>query len=142
MKNKKALSNIIGTLIIISLVLVAISVIWITISGLINNVSLSPEINCLDLKLQQGVTIDSACYNSETKQIETNLKRSLNKFNINSLSLTSETEEWECSSDCGNCIILNEGQIKKYYLPAENLAKEISLTIGSCFIETKNLGIC
>ena len=88
---KKALSNIIATLIIISISLVAVSIVWINVKGLIDNVSLSPELNCLDIKLQPPKPINTACYNLETKTKEATLKRNINNIEINSLTLASES---------------------------------------------------
>lgn len=141
-KNKKAISSIIATLIIILVSLVAVSMLWITFNNFANEIKMSPEINCFDIKIQPPITINSVCYNSENKQIEVELKRNFNEIQINSLKLITETREWQCSSACGNCIILNSGETKKYFLDEQTQPKEITLQIEDCIIETKNVGSC
>ena len=142
-KNKKALSNIIATLIIISISLLAIALIWNIFNNLAKEIKMSPEINCFDIKIQPPIKINSACYNSENKQIEIELKRNFNEIQINSISISSDSNsEWQCSSTCGNCIILNSGEIKTYFLNEETQPKEIILQIEDCIIEIKNIGDC
>lgn len=141
-KNKRALSNIIASLIIILLSLVAVSAIWITVNNLTKQVSLSPEINCFNTKIQPPIKINSACYNEEKNQIEIELKRNLEELQITALELITEAGEWKCSSTCGNCIILNSGETKTYFLDEKSKSKEITLKINECVIETKNVGDC
>lgn len=143
MKNKKALAPIVATLVIILLTLIAISIVWITIKELTKDVALSPEMNCLDVKIQPPIKINSACYNSEKKQINLELKRNLEKIPIESILVSSDTNsEWRCSSSCGNCIILSEGEAKTYFLDEETKPNEIILKINQCEIETKEITDC
>jgi len=143
MKNKKALSTIIASLIIILLSITAVSIIWITIKGLTNSVALSPEINCLNIKIQPLIKINSACYNPENKQIEVELKRNLEEMQINSISILSDSSsEWKCSSTCGNCLILNPGETKTYFLSEESKPNEITFGIENCITETKEIKNC
>ncbi|MFA4953274.1 MAG: hypothetical protein WC584_03555 [Candidatus Pacearchaeota archaeon] len=142
-KNNRALSTIIASLILILLSLTAVSIIWITIKGLTNSVALSPELNCFDIKIQPPITINSVCYNSENKQIEIELKRDFNELQINSISIFSDSNsEWQCSSTCGNCIIPNSGETKTYFLKEETQPKEIIFQVENCIIETKNVRDC
>ena len=141
-KNKKALSNIIASLILILLSIVAVSMLWTTFNNFATRIQMSPEINCFDIKIQPPIKINSACYNEERKQLEVELKRNLEELQINSLELITETEEWKCSSACGNCIILNTGETKTYFLDEETKPKEIILKINECIIETKSIGNC
>lgn len=141
-KNKKALSNIIASLILILLSLVAVSMLWVTFNNLSTKIQMSPEINCFDIKIQPPIKINSACFNSEKNQIEIELKRNLEELQINSLGLITETGEWKCSSSCGNCVILNEGETKTYFLEAETKPKEIIFKINECVVETESVGDC
>ena len=141
--NKKALSNIVASLVIILLSLVAVSTIWVTTKKLIDNVALSPEIDCLDIKIQPPIKINSVCYDSINKQIKVELKRNFQELQINSISILSNSGlEWKCSSTCGNCLILNSGETKTYLLNEETQPAKITLAIEDCIIETKNVGNC
>ena len=142
MKNKKALSTIVASLILILLSLVAVSILWTTFNNLANRIQMSPEINCFDIKIQPPIKINSVCYSEEKKQIDVELKRNLEELQINSLGLITETGEWECSSTCGNCLILNTGETKTYFIDGETKPKEIVLKIDECIIETESIGDC
>lgn len=142
-KNKRALSTIVASLLVILLSITAVLAIWITIKGLTNNVALSPEINCFDVKIQPPIKINSACYNPEKKQIELELKRNLEELNMNSISILSDSNsEWQCSSTCGNCLILTPGETKTYFLNDETKPNEIIFKIENCIIEIKEIKNC
>ena len=143
MKNKKAISTIIASLIIILLSLTAISIIWITIRGVTNSIALSPEISCINIKITPPLNINSACYDSENNQIKVELKRNLDNLQINSIYLISNTGfEWQCTSTCGNCIILNQGETKNYFLYENIKPEDITLKIEDCVLETKEIKNC
>ena len=142
MKNKKALSTIIATTIIILISLVAITMLWMSVKKLTERVTLSPEISCLDIKFDAPITIKSLCYNSETQKIETELKRNIEDIKINSIYLLSDASEWRCGVECQQCILLKQGETKKYFLDSEQKPKEITLKIENCIIETKDIISC
>lgn len=141
-KNKKAISTIIATTIIILVSLVAITMLWSSVKKLTEIVALSPEISCFDTKIAPPVTIKSACYNSETQKIETELKRNLEDIKINSMYILSDANEWGCGIKCSQCIILNQGETKKYFLDSEQKPEKITIKIEKCIIETRDVGSC
>ena len=141
--SKHALSTVIASLIIILLSITAISMVWITVKELTNSIALSPEINCLNIKIQPPIKINSACYNPEKKQIELELKRNFEEMQINSISILSNSgSEWQCSSTCGNCLIPTSGETKIYFLSEETKPNEITFEIENCIIETKEIKDC
>ena len=141
-KNKKAISTIIATTIIILISLVAVTMLWSSVKKLTETVTLSPEISCFDTKIAPPITIKSACYNSETQKIETELKRNIEDIKINSMYLLSASNEWQCGIKCSNCIILKQGETKRYFLDSGQKPKELTLKIENCIIETKDVGSC
>lgn len=142
-KNKKALSNIIATLIIISISLVAVSMVGITVKELIDNVSLSPELNCLNVKIQPPIIIKSACYDSKTNKIKIDLQRNIQNLQIKSLYFLSDSgSEWYCGENCHQCIIPNTGETKSYLLPSENSEEELTLKVNNCILEAKEVSVC
>lgn len=142
MKNKKALSTIIATTVIILISLVAITMLWFSVKKLTERVTMSPEISCFDIKIAPPVTIKSACYNSETQKIQTELKRNLEDIKINSMYILSDANEWGCGIKCSQCIILKQGETKKYFFDSEQNPGKITLKIENCIIETKNIISC
>ena len=148
-KSKRSLSTIVATMLIILLSIAAVSMLWMTITGIINNVSLSPEINCFDIKIQPPITIQSACqyenleYPEHPKKfINVTLKRNLQNIEINKITFLANNEEWQCSNDCGSCFILSQSQTKTYTLPATNQQESIAIKIGDCLINSKDVEEC
>ncbi|MEK9207530.1 MAG: hypothetical protein AAB922_03550, partial [Patescibacteria group bacterium] len=70
-------------------------------------------------------------------------KRNLDNLQINSIYLISNTGfEWQCTSTCGNCIILNQGETKNYFLYENIKPEDITLKIEDCVLETKEIKNC
>lgn len=148
-KNKKALSTIIATMMIILLSLVAISTIWITISSLINTVQYSPEFSCQDFTIQPPIRINKACFNLTTEDAEITLKRNIDNFEIQKLIFimqsSTQSSEWCCGlPNCPQCQVLKPGTTQNYLFDftEQNIPNKVALKIGECFIEEKEIGEC
>lgn len=80
--NKKAISQIIGIVLMISLILIAIAGFWIILK---DKIFLSPEATCSEIELKKPIKIINACYlNSE--EILIKIKRGFDNFNLNSIN--------------------------------------------------------
>ena len=139
--NKKALSDVISTILIILLSIALIGVFWNLILGLIDNPSLSPETSCPIILSKNPISIQKACYNSN--QIELTLSRNLNNIKINSFGfIIDEEKAFSCGNQCGECYILDEGSSKTYYIPSEETPNTISLQLNGCLIKEKEIESC
>jgi len=143
-KNKKALSNVLTTMLIILITIAAIAIIYKSITPIF--LSLSPAISCIEMQSQQILKIESACFNTRTNDLEIRIKRSLSETNIESIKFLIETGTasnlFECSSNsCSNCLVLEKGQTKTYYFSSEN-SKEVSIYISSCLLDKVKIGSC
>ena len=70
------------------------------------------------------------------------LKRNIQDTKINQLTFTAPDSEWCCGINCPACTILNIAETKTYFLNAEEKPNEISLNIGECLVETRDVGDC
>ena len=139
--NKKAMSQVVTVLLIAGIGIVAVGIVATVIFNVIDNndVDLSPEALCLNSEIK----IQSACYNEENQEVEITLKRTFPQKNIEGLifDLVSQTkaESYSCSSDCGDCSVLESG-IKTYYIESSQ-PTSINLKINNCF-EKKTITSC
>ena len=142
--NKKALSGIVVTLLIILLAIASISILSINVSKFIkSSVNLSPRISCLEMQSYSSIKIEKSCLNSETNAIELTLKRSVSDFEITQLDFTlspdSESSSWCCGSpDCPYCSVLKEGETEKYLFFLEEEAPSSAIvSIDACELDKK-----
>lgn len=150
--NKKALSQVVATVLIVMLSIIAASTIGYIVIDLAKAPSLSPQASCLDISLLKPVKIESACYNNKTSEIELKMSRSMENLEISSLSFmfssqAGSSKKWLCSSDCANCNVLQKGETKIYYLNAPSLMaignSSITLSTQGCLLDrTEFLGLC
>ncbi len=136
-QNKKALSDVVASVLLIILAISSIIIVWQVIKITINKTQLSP-----DLCLNPEIKIIKACYNSETNELEIALERKLPQQEINeldfALTLEDQTEIYTCSNNCNNCIILDSGT-KTYYFQQQ--ADKVTIKYGNC-LENKNVEEC
>ena len=149
-KNKKGLSEVIANVLIITIGIVAVSLIAFYINGFINRPLLSPTISCIEMQTDSILKIGSACYNVKTNELEVTIKRSsLSEDGINSVKFMIETGTdsnlFECfSNSCSNCIVLDKGEIKTYYFSSEEGKEtdEASVYVDNCLLDKKSIGNC
>ena len=146
MSNKKALSETISVVLLVSVSLALFGVAALTINQFLNEPALSPTQSCAEINLKGIIQIKSACYNNQTREIEVFLARSLSNSDIGSLDFVLNTnmgsKSWACSSNsCGNCAVLNAGEQKFYYLNVGELGSNptISIAMPNCLLETVNV---
>ena len=134
-KNKKAISNIMATMFLVLLTIMAVGVLWGFVKTTIDKVDLSPEIDCLELKTKSSIQIKKACYNPTTSETKIILERALTGLEINNMefliSSNTNTNKYECGLSCGNgCTILHDGETKTYLFSStgKNIEATISLS--------------
>lgn len=150
--NKKALSNVVAVLLITLISVTAVSVLYSQLRPILSpEKALAPAFSCFDFKLNQPVTIQNACFNSETRKFEISLSQ---KQDISSHSLKfsfiqeNNGEEWLCGGLCSSCIINSNSSNSVYYLPLDNIpfnaenSPKLLLSISGCQIDSRQLSIC
>ena len=157
-KNKKGISEVISSVLIIVLTISSTLFVFGAMNNLLDNPALSPEYSCPNLKFKAPIEITSACYNSRSEEVEISLYRKktdleINKMNfIVSSSSKSNSEIYSCSQYAQNscsgmeCKVPTEESSEKYYLVFNstdiNGEKEISVSVNNCIIDVKSLSEC
>jgi len=144
-KNKKAVSEVVVTLLMILLTISAVIILVFSLKKSVEPL-LSPK-QCLDMQINPQITIQKSCYNATTQDLEITLYRE-NNNKIDSLYFITQSQGeaslWCCGSQCPQCIILEEGT-KTYYLSSadtQEIPEKVSLKVNNCILEAKDVGIC
>lgn len=138
---KKAISDVIATVLLISLSVAAIGVLSAWIIPLVKeSANLSPTISCIDLKSSPPIKIKDACFNEETKEIEVTLQRIAKDITLSSLSFridsNSESFSFRCGdgSKCSSCRVLESGKVRTYFFSFSDFVSDVefSWAIDDC----------
>ncbi|MEK6856316.1 MAG: hypothetical protein AABX66_04125 [Nanoarchaeota archaeon] len=146
--NKKGISNVVATVLIILVSVIAISAVYVSLKPALT-ASLSPAISCLDLKLNSLLEVQSACFNNNTKKIEISIGSMTNLNGVNSIDFGLDENgytvyNWICGGSCSSCQF--EGN--KYYLPIEGFSlnltenQTIYLQVSNCLRLNKKVVEC
>ncbi len=159
-KNKKGLSEVVTTLALVGLAVVAVAIAGFSVLRAIEskaNIQESPEYNCLNLQLDAvpAIEITNACLNTETKEFEVTVKRSaIKEIYISSLKFTLHStipeSAWLCADSCGDCTIPSQGSSKTYFFTNSNqdnpenpdTIKSVKVYLSECELDTKNIVEC
>ncbi len=139
-KLKKASSEIIATILIIAIIIAAITFLYISVKKI--NLSMSPELSCFEMQENSIIIINKACYNSTSKEIEINLRRSSENFYLKSLEFSLDNTTYTCKNECANCYLLDAGTSMTYYLDAEQKSNNIKLIANECRIGSIKIADC
>jgi hypothetical protein len=144
--NKKAITPLVSTIMIIGIAIILVSVAGILIINAVRKPLLSPAVSCNELLSSSSVKIDDICYNEQTNELRVEIQRPLNSLELNSLSFeltnSGKTMKWTCGTGCSYCLVLQPGETKFYYLsPGEQMASDASLAISAeeCLIERETI---
>jgi len=91
MKNKKALSSVIATVLLILLVTAAIAIVWVFVNNIVNKNTKSTE-SCFDIESSGTVTINPyyTCYNATSGEVQFSI--SIGDAEIDSLIIAITAE--------------------------------------------------
>jgi hypothetical protein len=139
--NKKAISDLVGTVLITSLVVIAVALLATYLS---KSSDLSPEIDCLQSQINKNLEIKDACYNSNTGDVELKVSRNPNDKNIISeieFTLTYSDEipnsKFYCGGNCNNAQVPVPGKTETYLFSSKNTnLGEIHIGAGGCFLDS------
>ncbi len=141
--NKKASSEIITAVVLITIGILSVTIVWVIINNTIKQVQLSPEQFCLFEN--NPLAIQTACYNQETSDLEIKISRD----NFKSRTITQftflidsgkETSSWNCGN-CNSCKVLESGE-KTYFISQEKKPEKVSIALDSCTLVTKGVKNC
>jgi hypothetical protein len=134
--NKKALSSVVTTVLIVLLAIAAVGIISGIAIRTINKASLSPEYNCIDAITNKPITIEKACIRGNETEITIILNKDINSIKFVT-SLGAERKSWSCGgSQCG-CTLPEKFKTKTYYFPLK--ADKITLFAEQCESDTKDI---
>ena len=147
--NKKAVSDIIATVSLVLLALLAVSILGAVINKVVNSAQLSPQMSCLEMKTSPPIEITKACYNSSSpnKDLQVTLKRKISTsiFSLDFIvSSASESSRWAVGGTCADSILLESGQTETYLIGPVSIAEniKISLEVDNCLLETEIIREC
>ncbi|NCN98933.1 hypothetical protein COU62_04175 [Candidatus Pacearchaeota archaeon CG10_big_fil_rev_8_21_14_0_10_35_219] len=146
--NKKGLAEVITVVLIITITLAAVAIFYASFMNPVNQ--LSPAVDCATKAFSSAVTVEKACYNPTTEEIEVQLIRKLQNVEITQIKFTAtneqDSESWGCGSayTCNFCKVISSGQTKTYFLNDAQLDDytSISITIDGCPLDAKPVESC
>ena len=148
LKNKKGLSSVVTTLIILLLALIALTITYATASNILYSIKYSPSLTCSDIKIENPIEIVSSCYNEKNGKIEIQLRRSFSSIEINELRFTLSSSLNSLDYSCGGlscgCTILNQGEIRKYeFIPVSPQSyNQVIIKADDCVLKEKEISVC
>ena len=146
MINKKGLSGVVVGVLLIFLALTAVVFLSIYILNFVDSPSLSPVLNCIELQRDMPITLVGACHNPLSDEIEVDLGRGVDNYNIEKVNFVIERddgtfENYYCGGEeCSQCRVLGSGENKKYYF--DGSGKKVSFVIGECELDEEMIGVC
>ena len=137
--NKKGISGVVATVLLILLSMAAVGIIWAVISQFAKSPQLSPEVSCVNFQYGTTAYIERACYDSTKNEVEITIKRGIaSEFDIQSLGFViysdKDSASWRCDKNCLDCKIADLGNRKTYYFDVSGLGKpgSAALMANSC----------
>lgn len=143
--NKKGVSTVVSAIFLIIITMASAGIIWSSIKPIVD---LSPEVSCAELKIQKPIFFQSICYNSDTNQLETLIKRKLESSQLSNFQISISDDvnnlDLSCGVTCGGqCVILQEGESKKYFIEELTFSPKIAiLKTSGCSIDELKIGDC
>ncbi len=141
--NKKAMSAVITSVLIILISVVAVSILAATITKMIKPTTLSPN-SCVNMKLSSPppVSISQICYNQDSKTLIIDIAKN-SDVDVNTMNFIAnydtQSEVWGCG--CDSCQIIKQGD-KRYYITTENMPNSLVLSINDCSLDEKPVDYC
>ena len=139
-KNKKGLSDVVATVIFISLIIASISLFVPSVIKLAKSPGeqLSPFASCIEMQTSPS-TIENARYNEQTGTLEVTVQRSpINELQSFTFILQKDTgsSSFTCGPTCGGaCNMQNPGQEKTFYFSEENVNRVTLYVNDNCEID-------
>ncbi|MEK6888942.1 MAG: hypothetical protein AABW80_02430 [Nanoarchaeota archaeon] len=149
--NKKALSNIIAVVLVITIAVSSVAILSNYILELTRSPQLSPDDSCLNFQVNPPITILSSCFNKDTNDIQVSLRRSQNSPSVESINFHFQFEDGALTSyqaggeKCVFCTILSRGTSKTYFFAVSempSLPESVEINTLSCSLEKRRIVNC
>ncbi|MDO8460367.1 MAG: hypothetical protein Q7S74_04615 [Nanoarchaeota archaeon] len=148
--NKKAISDVVATVLIVLLVLVAVGIVGIYIKKTVSEPLLGPESSCLNTQVRNILSIESACYNENSGYVKVNIERSLQEDSLDSFDFvliqgqSKESQRWRVGGSCVGCVLPGVGEKKVYDLDAGKSEEGsiVHVLVSGCGVASENVGTC
>jgi len=148
--NRKGLSNIVSTMLILLLSIAALTLLYTILKPMIVDTTMSPQVSCFDWKVNPPLKLSNACFNSTSNEVRVNVMKIGDVSKVDSLEFTltksgSEIAKWQVGGECGQSSF-NENR-EDYYLPFTGLnfekgSQTIILNLRNCIFLEQNLIEC
>jgi hypothetical protein len=139
MRDKKAISDVIAEVFLISMAIAAVGIISSLILPYITkSANLSPAVSCIDLRGFPPITIKDACFNKNSGDAEVIFQRTAKELDISMLSFVIREGQnalsFKCDNLCSNCEIIKSGKVKTYFFnfPSFKEKASLSFSINGC----------
>ena len=148
--NKKAVSEIITSVLIIVMAIAAVSIVSVYVFSLTSNApALAPQINCIEMQKNRALIVTLACFDEDTNEIEVMLFRAsqVNKLGQVEFVLSDGVNEkvQKCGElICGSCSLPEPGRTERYFLSSDNPEKitKVSVSSEGCFMNAVSVRKC
>lgn len=148
--NKKGLSGIVISVLLILLSIAALAIVFLYLTNFLNKeANLSPGVSCLQMQSSSPLEISSACFSSSNNEVQVSLKRSIQDLDINQidfvLSSDNDSSSWCCGiPDCQECQVLEKGKSKTYFFDLSDLRNPIraEISVSSCGLDSVEISQC
>ncbi len=139
--NKKGLSEVVQTSLLILLSISAIFTLWSYVGDLTGDFeeTLSPVVDCINMKSE----IKGACINEDGK-VEVTLNKALGET-ITNTEFNLNGESFSCDNSCASCSISEDKNTQKIYLTPTNqisAGNSLIVSINACAPEILELRNC
>ncbi|MEK6918407.1 MAG: archaellin/type IV pilin N-terminal domain-containing protein [Nanoarchaeota archaeon] len=133
--DNRGVSQIVTTVLLLFIVVALVSIVFVFVLNYSAPLSLSPQ-SCIDMQNNPPITVNSACYNSASDNVELMLSRGVDDYSISSLKSSiiydSHSSSWSCDPACSSCVILPTGLTKYYYIYSSDKPNSLELVINDC----------
>lgn len=139
---KKGLSEVVTSVLLITVAILAVTIIAAVVKNTAKQVDFSPDKLCI--YDYNPLKIKSACYNQETSDLQvTILRNNIQQLEIKEFSFLvnsgQDSSEYKCG--CNSCKILASGE-KTYFISQSVKPEKVSIKFNSCLLETKKIDDC
>jgi hypothetical protein len=148
--DRRGLSNLMASILLVLFSLVAVGMLGLYINKVVGEAEFSPAFSCLDMKLDPTITLERACYNKETGDLELRVRRLGDSLYLSNLYFilnsggSGESQTLCCGEGCESCDVLGSGESRNYYFAGSGVkeSEKVVLSVLDCSIDEMELVAC
>lgn len=145
MRSVRGVGDVLATASVILVSVLAIATVWLYFSAFFAGATFSPQLSCLDLQTSSLFEIKSACQNADG-EISVLVERNFDDAKIENINFVIRGENgassYACGAACGDCVLMNLGETKDYFLSYGDEAEKVSIFVGDCLISETSVRNC